>query len=891
MLKTKLNKPNSTNKLILRKELIDKLESGKEKKLTLVSAPAGYGKSTLISQWIDHSNLSYSWYSLDKSDNDIVTFLRYTIAGIQSKYKNLGEKAEKLLESNSNSSFESVATYIINDLFEIKENFYLFFDDYHLIENNEINKLLSFLLDNLPDKIQIVLITRSDPSIPLARLRSLQQFTELRLSDLCFNANNIYDFFKKCLNINLTIEDAKSLESKTEGWAAGLQLTGLSLQGRDDVSDFVEKLKGDNRYIMDYLLEEVLQQQSSELRDFLLDTSILKRFNASLCNSILGIYNSQEIIEYLERNNMFVVPLDSERQWYRYHHLLEDLLSNRLKNKNPENSNGLHKKASEWYEKNDMIEDAIQHSLEIKDFKRSLGLLNQISAKLWAMGKHSSLLEYGNLLMDTDIYTNPEFSIYYSWVLIHSGQALKAVQYLSNAEIEIEKRLANSNDSIELFELKGKLGVTQAILYTVTGNFEKIEKHSCIAIKYLSEEDPLWYSWAWYSVGLKDMALNNLPEAIKSLKVAVDYAKKSGNIYLVSTIVLRLVYTEQRMGDNVSAFQNCTELLAYIEERGYSELTKVDWIYSGIYTTLSMINYMWGDFERAKEHIKIGYELSLKESNLTYQFLSLFTLSFVCYDKNNLNNCVKAFEKLEKLMQDNTVQPHFTILYLARKGFVLLETEKPEKVLAFFNNNNITSDSEINSFNEYAFIPYVLYLMSIGNISEAKKKLDEINNLATKANRLDRIIQIQIIYSIIHAELGETEEAVQCLINAMDIASDQRIVIYFLYYLDRIKELLHKAFKVLATRTHSIPEEYLERLKILIEGQEKANKNQNYSEISKRELETLKLLAENLTNQEIAEQLFISIQTVKSHVKSILLKLDVDSRYKAAQKAKELGLV
>ncbi len=890
MLKTKLKKPNPISKLISRRELIDKLENGKDKKLTLVSAPAGYGKSTIISQWIDQCNLSFSWYSLDKSDNDIVTFMRYIIAGIQSNHKNFGDRALKLLESSSNFSFDSVATYIINDITDLDEKLYMVIDDYHLIENKEINNLLSFFLENLPFNIHIVLITRSDPSIPLARLRSQQLVTDIRISDLCFNANNIYDLFKKSLNINLSIEDAKNLESKTEGWIAGLQLTGISLQGKEDIGDFVEKLKGDNRYIMDYLIEEVLQQQPPVLRDFLLFTSILKRFDASLCNFVLDINNAQEIIENLERNNMFVVPLDNERKWYRYHHLFEQLLLNRFAGKNDE-SVTLHERASNWYENKNMLEDAIQHSLEIKDYKRSLKLLNKISYNLWAKGRHSSLIRYSSLLPDDEIYTNPEFSLYYSWVLMHSGQGPKAVPYLNKAEIEIEKELTNLPKSKELLKLKGRIAVAQAYLQTTTGNYANIEKYSNIAMKYISEENPLWYSWACFSTGLKGMVQNNLPEAIQSFKVAIDYGKQSGNIYLVSTIALRLAFCEQGLGHYESSFQNCTALLDYIKEEGYSELTKVDWIYSGLYTTLSMIHYMRGDYEKAEECIVIGHELSLKGSNIMSRFFGLFILSLVYHGKNDWKKCLTRLKELEELMSENTLSPHQTMLYQAWKGHILVKTEEPQKVNAFFLKNNITSDAEINFMNENTFIPYVHYLIAIGNITEAEKKLGKIDYIAGKANNLARIIEIQVIYSIIYEQQGKIEKAMLCLEKAMEVASDEKIMMYFLFYLERIKALLQNTFKILATRKHNIPKDYLEKLKILITRHEKVIKSQDYSEISKREFETLKLIAENLTNQEIAELLFISLNTVKSHVKNIFLKLDVDSRHKAVQKAKELGLV
>lgn len=888
MLKTKLNKPNSNAKLILRKELIEKLEGNKERRLTLVSAPAGYGKSTTISQWIDYCNLPYSWYSIDKSDNDIVSFLQYIIAGIQLTYKNIGIKAKKLLASNNNLSFEPVAAYIINDLYSIKENFYIVLDDFHYIENNAINDLVHFFLENLPEKIQLVLITRSDPSIPIARFRSLQQLTEIRLSDLSFNTNTIFDFFKKSLNINLSIEDAHILATKTEGWVAGLQLTGLSLKTQKDVRSFIDKLEGNNKYIMDYLIEEVLLQQSPVLRDFLLNTSILKRFNSSLCNFVLDINNSQEIIENLERNNMFIVPLDSERNWYRYHHLFGQLLSNRLIGRNSK-PNDLHQKASNWYEKNKMIEDAIYHSLMARDYKRSLEILNKISNVLWEKGNHSSLLAYGKLLPDDEIYKNPKFSLYYSWILIHSGKAKKAVPYLNKAESEVEKQLISSNDSKLLHELKGRIAVAQAFLHGTIGELSKIEKYSSIAMNYLSEANPLWYSWAIFTTVIKDMGLNNMPLAIQSFYTALGYAKKTGNIYLVSTIAMRLITCQLRMGSYVASFNTSTELLDYIKSQGFSEITKVDMIYSGLYTTLAMIHYSWGQFEKADEYIEIGYNLSLKDPNITNRFYGLFSSSFIYQGKENWKISLNRIKALEELMNKNTLPPHLTILYKVWKGYVLNKLEDTQKAQLFFTNNDITIEAEVNFFNEHAFVPLVYHLISIGDLTAAKKKLDEINELATKANRLERIIEVLVIYAIIYNQIENEDKAIHCIVKAMEVAYPEKIVLFFFYYLDDIKSLLQKTYKYLATKKHNIPKEYLDKLKSVIEKQDR--KNTPSTDISKRELEILNLIVKNFSNQEIAENLFISIQTVKSHVKNILLKLDVANRHQAAHKAKVLGLV
>jgi LuxR family maltose regulon positive regulatory protein len=313
MLLTKLHIPPAGNNLVHRSDLFGKLNPGLSRKLILISAPAGFGKTTLISDWINQQKIPSAWFSIDKSDNDPVEFLSYIISGIQNINKDFGKSALKLLKSPNKPANVSIASLLINEILNINHNFLLILDDFHMISNSEIFELITYLLDHIPDNIHIVILTRSDPPLPVARLRSKHQLTELRLSDLSFSANDISVLFNKKLKLGLSIEDVYSLEAKTEGWIAGLQLTALSVQGREDISEFIRDLKGDNRYIMDYLIEEVLKVQPDGIKEFLLQTSILEQMSAPLCNAVLNRNDSQLILEKLEINNMFVIPLDGER--------------------------------------------------------------------------------------------------------------------------------------------------------------------------------------------------------------------------------------------------------------------------------------------------------------------------------------------------------------------------------------------------------------------------------------------------------------------------------------------------------------------------------------------------------------------------------------------------
>jgi len=607
MLKTKLNKPNPTSKLIFRKELIDLLENGKEKKLTLVSAPAGYGKSTAISQWIDYSRLPYLWYSLDRSDNDTNNFLQYTIAGIQSVYNNIGAEAIKLMESNSSPSFETIATHIINDLYEIQEHLYIIFDDYHVIENQQINQLIFFLLQKLPDNIHMVLITRSDPSIPLARLRSQQVITDIRLADLCFNSNSICDYFKKSLSINLSKEDAENLEYKTEGWVAGLQLTALSLQGKEDISDFVKKLKGDNRHIVDYLIEEVLQQQDPESRDFLLYTSILNHFNASLCNHMLNINNGQEIIERLESNNMFIIPLDNERNWFRYHHLFASLLQHRLKVQFMERIPELHTNASQWFENNDQLVFALEHALAAGNKRKALHHFANVIDHLWKTSQYQTILQFGGMFTHEELTNNVNLCLNYFWILFQSG-------YIERAESLICKLQNHTTDKTEL----AKVNVCINNLKVLTGDIESAYEYSELATQHINEDADYWNVLAFMSLGEAHLLRFELTKSYQSFDQAAARASASQLIYFEMINRTRSSFVLSILGDFSGAYKASKNLLDEFNAAGANNSFGIDLLSSILYCNVGNFLININQIEEGLQKSVRGYDLSKKTNNTLF---------------------------------------------------------------------------------------------------------------------------------------------------------------------------------------------------------------------------------------------------------------------------------
>ena len=895
MLLTKLHIPSVGKSIVHRSELFEKLNAGLSRKLILVSAPAGFGKTTVVSDWISQNKIPAAWLSLDSGDNDPAVFLNYIISGIQSIHPEFGQSALKLLNSPNRPFGESIANLLINEILNINSNFLLVLDDFHLIKSNEVLKLVTYFLEHIPVNIHIVILTRSDPALSVSRLRSQHQLVELRSSDLSFSANDISVLFNKKLKLGLSLDDVYSLESKTEGWIAGLQLTALSIRGREDISEFIQDLKGDNRYIMDYLMEEVLKIQTDDINDFLLQTSILEQMSAPLCNAVLNINDSQQILETLEKNNMFVIPLDTERTWYRYHHLFAELLKQRLHLRGKTAINELHNKASEWFKNNAMPFFAIEHAILTDNFEKSIQFLGEIVETMWKNGQHTAILNYGDLLPDELIKKNADFCLYYAWILIIAGQIQKAEPFLVSAEKITMQIINNNNSSKEDVnynkKLLGKISVAFAYLYSITADSEKTFSYCKAAMENLSEDDPLWYSWGWYSIGNAEMVSGHLNESIAAFEKALAYGKKSGNIYLISTIVHNLASLEVRMALYSSAYKKCSDLIIFMKESGYSQVSRSDPTYAGLYSLMAGIECLRADFEEALANIKIAYSLSINNPNNSHKVVMLLVYWLITIGRRDDAGMIKLINEIEDIIQQNTIAPAAIAIYIGMKGKMLIEQHELEKARHLFMEYGLGLDKKISYLTDRAYFSFVLLLITELKFKEAEKILSELQTMAQAASRIDTLVEAKIIYAILYKQSGNKEKAIVNLIEALEAAACENILMYFIHYHSGISDLLKEVYNIQATTKTNIPKELTDKLKLTIEKRDKVIKMSFEAGLSARELDVLKLIAEDLTNQEIADKLFISLQTVKTHVKMILLKLEVDSRIRAVTKAKELGII
>src|SRR3990172_5704043 len=398
VLATKLYIPPPRPKVVLRPRLIERLNEGLRqnqgfgRKLTLVSAPAGFGKTTLVSEWITSCERPAAWVSLDEGDNDPTRFLAYLVAALQTIAANIGEGVLRVLQAPQPPPIESILTALLNEITTVPDNFVLVLDDYHVIDAKPVDTALTFLLEHLPPQMHLVIATREDPQLPLARYRARGQLTELRAADLRFTPAEAAEFLNQVMGLNLSVEDSAALEARTEGWIAGLQLAALSMQGLQDTAGFIQSFTGSHHFVPDYLLEEVLQKQPESIQNFLRRTSILDRLCGPLCDAVVldpsGSASGQETLEYLERANLFIIPLDNERRWYRYHDLFAELLRNRLTRAYSDQIAELHRRASDWYGRNDLPNEAVTHALAIQDWHRAAEIIERFSDQ-WPMRSES----------------------------------------------------------------------------------------------------------------------------------------------------------------------------------------------------------------------------------------------------------------------------------------------------------------------------------------------------------------------------------------------------------------------------------------------------------------------------------------------------------------------
>jgi LuxR family maltose regulon positive regulatory protein len=933
LLQTKLYIPPIRRELVSRPRLLDWLNAGLHRNLMLVSAPAGFGKTTLVAEWLAvcerlEPKVRAAWLSLDEGDNDTARFLAYLIAALRTIEANIGKGALSALQSPQPPLAEVVLTQLINEITAIPRSMILVLDDYHLLEAQAIHDALTFLLEHLPSQMHVVIASREDPPLPLARLRARDQLIELRATDLRFTSSEAADFLNRVMGLGLSAEDVAALEARTEGWIAGLQLAALalqgpiSMQGRKDPATLIESFTGSHRFVLDYLVEEVLEQQSKSIQTFLLQTTVLKRLTGSLCDAILSrgaeeqrsewdpdtsaphlpssSASGQEILEHLERSNLFVIPLDEERRWYRYHHLFADLLWQRLHRTQPEQIPGLHGRASLWYEQNGFVDEAIEHALRAEDFGRAADLVEGRAETLWGSGEQIRLQGWLEALPAEQVCSRPQLCIFHAWGLFASGQQSAAKQSLQAAERALDRTAGRETDAApakrvhmpvsDMTKIQGRAAAVRAFMASFRGDVSDIIQYSRQALERLPEQDLVWRSSATIALGDAYSFNGELVAACRARLEALEASKATGNWYMILIASMKLAVTLRQQGQLQRVIETCQQQWQLAKESGLSQTAVVGWLLAVWGEVLAELN----DLERAIDRAERGTELTERSGDVAMIGWSYVCLVRALFSRGDMAGAEEIIQRMENIARETHVPPWITSLMAAWQARIWLAQDKLDAASQWAQERGLDADRDPALVHEMEYIALARLLIAQGRQDEASKLLRRLLDATEAGGRISRAIEILNLQALSAQAGDDTAKTMTSLERALSLAEPGGFVGIFVDEGPPMACLLYQALD------RGIAPDYTRRLLAafpVVEPEKtapsstKVPKSELIEPLSEREIEVLQLIAEGLTNREIATRLSLSVNTVKVHSRNIYGKLGAHNRTEAAARAQALGIL
>jgi LuxR family maltose regulon positive regulatory protein len=916
VLQTKLYIPQArVANLVPRPRLIERLNEGLHRTpgVALVSAPAGFGKTTLVSDWLHQSKVPTAWLSLDEGDNDPTRFLAYLVAALQTLAANIGEEVLAVLHASlpQPPATESIMTALLNEITTVPDNFILVLDDYHVIEAKPVDNALTFLLEHLPPQLHLVITTREDPPLPLARLRARGQLTELRAADLRFTPGEAATFLNQVMGLGLSAEEVTSLESRTEGWIAGLQLAALSMRGRDStrVAGFIRAFAGDNRYIVDYLVEEVLQRQPERVRSFLLQTAILDRLSGPLCNAVTGQEDGRGMLATLERGNLFVVPLDDKRHWYRYHHLFADVLHMHLMTEQPDQVPALHRRASEWYEHNDSAADAIHHALAAADFERAADLIERAMPAMRRSRQEATLLGWLQALPDELFHCRPALSVHYAGTLLQSGQLEGVEGRLRDAErwldtmADMGERLEASSaevvvvDEKEFRGLPGWIAIYRAGIALVLGNVADTVNYARRALDLVPEEDHLGRGAAAGLLGLAYWTSGDLEAGHRSYADGMARLQRAGHISDALGCAVALADIRIAQGRLREAMRIYEQALQLATEQGSPELRGTADMYVGI----SELYRERNELNTATQHLLRSKELGELAGLPQNRYRWCVAMARIREAQGDLDGALDLLHEAEHLYVSDffpNVRP-----VAAWKTRVWVAQGRLGEALGWARERGLSAEDNLSYLREFEHITLARVLLARyksdrtdSSIREAIGLLERLLKAAEEGGRMGNVIKILLLQALAHQALGDIPATLLPLQQALTLAEPEGYVRMF------VDEGLPMAQLLREVAAHGIMPDYTGKLLAAFEAEQQKRVAEPpfpttpasqplIESLSQRELEVLRLFKTELSGPEIAHELVIGLSTLRTHTKSIYSKLNVNNRRAAVKRAEELDLI
>ena len=814
-----------------------------------------------------------------------------------------------MIQSPQPPSPETIMTAVINEIAMATDKIVLVLDDYHLIDSQPVHDALTFLLENLPPQLHLVITTREDPPIQISRLRARGQLNELRALDLRFTSTETAEFLNQVMGLNLSAEDIAALETRTEGWIAGLQLAAISMQGLDDTAGFIHSFTGSNRMILDYLIEEVLNQQSKDIQTFLLQTSILDRLTGSLCDALTGQKNGQETLEILERANLFIIPLDDERRWYRYHHLFADLLKRRLNQTQSDQVAVLRCNAGKWFEDQGFVPEALEHIFTIGDYAWAGQLVEAIgSDMIWKEGNSLSLQRWMEKIPKDIVHSRPELCLISGW-LYHSSDSSEPFEpYLESVEAYLASEGSNpDNDelnggnrtavgrsmmSTDAGSMRGEIATIRGVTAARRGDLTHSIQQYKLALEIVPEDNQFLRAKAIAGLAENHFFRGEVRDARRLYAEAHRISVASGYIHWGSSIALsRLANTQRRLGQLHQAMSTYEQMKQVFVSQVVQNLQIAGYACVG----MGQIHYAWNELENAEQQLREGIDFGKKVANLRILILGHLALARALQAQGDAVGAMNTMQDADEIWQHyNLSRWELLPSVAAYQAWLSLTQGEIAPAVQWANEKALDPHGELLYQYERDFITLARLFIAQGEFVKAIGFLQRLLESVEQGGRIAREIEILSLQALSLHERGDIEQALIELEKALTLAEPGGFIRVFVDEGPPMAKLLYDAL------SRGIAPDYVQRLLAAFPVDEpeqmlaytiQSHEAEWIEPLTERELEVLQLIADGLTNQEIAAQLHLSLNTVKAHTRNIYGKLDVNSRTQAVAKARALGLI
>lgn len=865
LLATKLHIPPVRQGLVAREDLVERLQEGFKAghRASVVSAAAGFGKTTLLGEWIQNITHPAAWLALDEADSDPTRFLTYLTASLKTLQPDLGTGVLTAVQAPQHSPFEALLTTLINEIAALPERMILVLDDYHTIQSPDVDSLLAFLVEQLPPQLHLVLASREDPPLPMARLRAHGWVTEIRAADLRFSSEEAAVFLNQVMGLNLSVEEAAALTARTEGWAAGLQLAALSLQRVDNPAEVIDSFTGGHRFVLDYFLEEVINHQPDDIQDFLLWTSILERMSGPLCDAVLCIPSGsgQRIIEYLERSNLFVTALDGERRWYRYHHLFSDLLRKRLGA--PDELSQYHTRASEWYEENDLFSDAFHHAAAANDIDRAEELLKSDRLGFHFRTMALSVLNWLGSLPENVLDVRPQLRVRSATLSLLAGKTQGVEEQLQAAE----KVLQHHAPGEKVNDLLGQIACARATLALTRYDPGEMMIQAEKALGYLDPDNlPFMFTANWALASASLLKGDRQTSAHATYK-CIDISEKSGDVFSSILAMSDLGALQEMDNELQNAAGTYRQVLDLAGDHPHPNIGEV-------HLGLARICYQWNDLAKAEEHAAESLQLMRKYDSSIDRFI--LSEVFLARLKRVRGDIEGAASMLEQTWQA-----------ARRDGFTLRMPDiAAARVQVFIQQGRLQAADELARTFDLAPAA-ARVLLAQGDPGSAVPIITSYRQQMEEKGWTDEILRAVVLQAAALYQSGAEEDALEALAKALEMAESGRFIRLFVDEGAFMRDLLLRCL----SDSERHPAALADYARIIVEAFPKAAGEKTDELLTAREMEILRLVAEGLTNREIGEKLYLAVDTVKGHNRRIFRRLQVQRRTEAVARARELGML